>query len=50
MRLKRSLEEPEEFNVNRPFMIAIRHKPSNIPLFLGKVCDIGKEVIVKDEL
>ncbi|KAF7994109.1 hypothetical protein HCN44_011378 [Aphidius gifuensis] len=50
MRLKRSLEEPEEFNVNRPFMIAIRHKPSNIPLFIGRVCDIGKEVIVKDEL
>nr|AXY94718.1 serpin [Habrobracon hebetor] len=32
---------PDEFNVDRPFMIVIRHKPSDIPLFAGSVRDIG---------
>ncbi|XP_063995050.1 leukocyte elastase inhibitor-like isoform X2 [Diachasmimorpha longicaudata] len=49
IRLKRMVHEPDEFNVDRPFMIAIRHKPSDIPLFVGSVRDIG-ETIPKDEL
>ncbi|XP_011299980.1 ovalbumin-related protein X isoform X2 [Fopius arisanus] len=49
IRLRRMVYEPDEFNVDRPFMVAIRHKPSDIPLFLGSVRDIG-EPIPKDEL
>ncbi|XP_015111866.1 leukocyte elastase inhibitor [Diachasma alloeum] len=49
IRLRRMVHEPDEFNVDRPFMMAIRHKPSDIPLFIGSVRDIG-EAIPKDEL
>jgi len=28
---------PMEFVVNRPFLFAIEHKPSKLPLFLGSV-------------
>ncbi|XP_050449112.1 antichymotrypsin-2-like isoform X2 [Cataglyphis hispanica] len=37
MRLKRMAIEPMEFIVDRPFMFAIEHKPTRIPLFLGSV-------------
>lgn len=49
MRLKRSLDLSEEFIVDRPFMFIIRHKPSDIPLFIGSVRDIGV-FVEKDEL
>lgn len=48
--MKRSITlSPEEFDVNRPFMFAIRHKPSNIPLFIGSVKDLNIHP-EKDEL
>ncbi|XP_011691975.1 PREDICTED: antichymotrypsin-2-like [Wasmannia auropunctata] len=37
MRLKRMAILPMEFMVDRPFLFAIEHKPSRIPLFLGSV-------------
>ncbi|XP_018339989.1 PREDICTED: antichymotrypsin-2-like isoform X1 [Trachymyrmex septentrionalis] len=37
MRLKRMATLPMEFMVDRPFMFAIEHKPSRVPLFLGSV-------------
>ena len=42
MMLKRSIDidEPDEFVVDHPFIVAIRHVPSNIPLFISSVRDI----------
>ncbi|XP_046746846.1 antichymotrypsin-2-like isoform X2 [Diprion similis] len=37
---KRSVTRPEIFDVNRPFMFAINHKPSRIPIFVGSVRDL----------
>ncbi|XP_012271541.1 antichymotrypsin-2 isoform X2 [Orussus abietinus] len=48
MRLRRMIHEPEEFNVNHPFIFAIRHVPTNIPLFMGSVREFGTHI--KDEL
>lgn len=49
MRLRRMIEIPEQFLVNRPFMFAIEHKPNKIPLFIGNVKDI-KVTSERDEL
>ncbi|XP_034940184.1 ovalbumin-related protein X-like [Chelonus insularis] len=40
IRLRRMIEDPEVFLVDHPFLVAIRHKDSNIPLFIGRVQDI----------
>ncbi|EFN79721.1 Serpin B8 [Harpegnathos saltator] len=48
-RLKRMAVLLEEFVVNRPFMFAIQHKPSKMPLFLGSVRKI-EFTPEKDEL
>ncbi|KAH0541152.1 antichymotrypsin-2-like [Cotesia glomerata] len=37
IRLKRMAVQTEEFIVDRPFMVAIRHKLCDIPLFIGQV-------------
>ena len=31
---------PMEFVCNQPFLFIIKHKPSGVPLFLGKVCTV----------
>ncbi|XP_054010780.1 antichymotrypsin-2-like isoform X2 [Hylaeus anthracinus] len=49
MRLRRMIDMPEQFMVNRPFMFLIEYKPHNIPLFIGSVKDIGSNS-KKDEL
>ncbi|XP_071569365.1 antichymotrypsin-2 isoform X1 [Temnothorax nylanderi] len=49
MRLKRMAILPMEFVVDRPFLFAIEHKPSRVPLFLGSVRNI-EFVHEKDEL
>ncbi|XP_077266426.1 antichymotrypsin-2 isoform X2 [Temnothorax americanus] len=49
MRLKRMAILPMEFVVDRPFLFAIEHKPSRVPLFLGSVRNI-EFVREKDEL
>ncbi|XP_053984079.1 antichymotrypsin-2-like isoform X2 [Hylaeus volcanicus] len=49
MRLRRMIDMPEQFMVNRPFMFLIEYKPHNIPLFIGSVKDIGSNP-KKDEL
>lgn len=49
MRLRRMIDLPEEFIVDRPFMFIIEHKQNNIPLFIGSVKDI-KVTSQKDEL
>lgn len=43
------MDEPEEFVVDRPFVVAICHRPSNIPLFISSVRDISVTP-EKDEL
>lgn len=40
---------PMEFVIDRPFMFAIEHKPSRVPLFLGSVRKI-EFLQEKDEL
>ncbi|XP_070155387.1 antichymotrypsin-2 isoform X2 [Polyergus mexicanus] len=50
MRLKRMAIEPMEFIVDRPFMFAIEHKPTTIPLFLGSVRKLNSSVSVRDEI
>ncbi|XP_008556782.1 antichymotrypsin-2-like [Microplitis demolitor] len=52
IRLKRMAVQTEEFIVDRPFMVAIRHKLLDIPLFVGqvKVPDIITKSTNKDEL
>lgn len=50
IRLKRMAVDPEEFDVNRPFMFVIHHKPSKIPLFIGSVRNIDHKSTEKDEL
>lgn len=42
--------EPMEFIVDRPFMFAIEHKPTTIPLFLGSVRKLNSSVSVRDEI
>ncbi|XP_018310584.1 antichymotrypsin-2 isoform X2 [Mycetomoellerius zeteki] len=49
MRLKRMVTLPMEFVIDRPFMFAIEHKPSRVPLFLGSVRKI-EFLQEKDEL
>lgn len=49
MRLKRMAILPMEFTVDRPFLFAIEHKPSRIPLFLGSARNI-EFVQTRDEL
>lgn len=49
MRLRRMIDMPEQFVVDRPFMFTIQYKPNNVPLFIGSVKDI-KATLGKDEL
>lgn len=49
IRLRRMIDSPEEFTIDRPFMFAIEHKPSKLPLFLGNVVDVGSP-LERDEL
>ncbi|XP_078043455.1 antichymotrypsin-2 [Augochlora pura] len=49
IRLRRMIDMPEQFLVNRPFMFIIEHKAYNIPLFIGSVKDL-ESVSEKDEL
>ncbi|XP_076287617.1 leukocyte elastase inhibitor isoform X2 [Lasioglossum baleicum] len=49
VRLRRMIDMPEQFLVNRPFMFIIEHKPYNLPLFIGNVKDI-ESIAEKDEL
>nr|XP_003703429.2 PREDICTED: antichymotrypsin-2-like isoform X1 [Megachile rotundata]XP_012141559.1 PREDICTED: antichymotrypsin-2-like isoform X1 [Megachile rotundata] len=49
MRVRRMIDMPEEFFVDRPFMFIIEHKQNNIPLFIGSIKDI-KATPQKDEL
>ncbi|XP_015588578.1 leukocyte elastase inhibitor isoform X2 [Cephus cinctus] len=49
MRLRRMINESSEFLVDHPFMFVIRHKPTNIPLFIGRVKDFDVP-ISRDEL
>ncbi|XP_072759665.1 antichymotrypsin-2 isoform X1 [Anoplolepis gracilipes] len=51
-RLKRMVISPMKFMVNRPFMFAIEHKPSETALFLGSMRKIepSSSVPSKDEL
>lgn len=48
MKTKRMAISPMEFIVDRPFMFAIEHKPTKLPLFLGSVRKLDS--LVKDEL
>ncbi|XP_029667265.1 antichymotrypsin-2-like isoform X3 [Formica exsecta] len=50
MRSRRMAIEPMEFIVDRPFMFAIEHKPTTIPLFLGSVRKLNSFVSVRDEI
>ncbi|XP_076242696.1 antichymotrypsin-2 isoform X2 [Calliopsis andreniformis] len=51
MRLRRMIDMPEQFVVDRPFMFIIKYEPNNIPLFIGSVKDIKHNVTFeKDEL
>ncbi|KYN00229.1 PREDICTED: antichymotrypsin-2-like [Cyphomyrmex costatus] len=50
MRLRRMATLPIEFTVDRPFMFAIEHKPSRMPLFLGSVKKIEDFLTKRDEL
>ncbi|XP_076669976.1 alaserpin isoform X1 [Andrena cerasifolii] len=49
MRLRRMINMPVQFLVDRPFMFVIEYKPNNIPLFVGSVRDINVTP-KKDEL
>lgn len=49
LRLRRMINILEEFKVDRPFMFAIKHKPSKLPLFLGSVRKI-EDYHERDEL
>lgn len=41
IRLRRMIDEPEKFVVDRPFMFIIEYKPSKTSLFVGSIRDIG---------
>ncbi|XP_012263035.2 antichymotrypsin-2-like isoform X2 [Athalia rosae] len=49
IRLRRMVDQPEIFKVDRPFMFTIQHKPSNIPIFVGSIRDL-QLLRKKDEL
>ncbi|XP_046429079.1 alaserpin-like isoform X1 [Neodiprion fabricii] len=49
IRCRRMASPPKVFDVNRPFMFAIQHKPSKIPIFVGSIRDL-QMLPTKDEL